>query len=129
MPQVLTAGTYYILAQSVSGAAATAGYTLTVTQACPDHLRPLDHLRRQCRQRHGRDRRHQLHADRHRQPDPGRPTINASSIDFVSASQIYATFNLTGATVGNYTLSVQQGSQAVTAPTPFQVVAATAAER
>ena len=56
----------------------------------------------------------------------GGSTIPASSIDFVSASQIYATFNLTGAAAGNYTLSVQQGSQAVTAPTPFQVVAATA---
>ena len=32
VPDVLTAGTYYILAHSVSGAAATAGYTLTVTQ-------------------------------------------------------------------------------------------------
>ena len=33
VPQVLTAGTYYILAHSVSGAAATAAYTLTVTQS------------------------------------------------------------------------------------------------
>ena len=30
MPQVLTAGTYNILVESVSGAAATTGYTLTV---------------------------------------------------------------------------------------------------
>src|SRR6202042_2705106 len=29
VPQVLTAGTYYILAHSVSGAAATAGFTLS----------------------------------------------------------------------------------------------------
>ena len=31
MPQVLTAGTYYVLAHSVSGAAAGASYTLTAT--------------------------------------------------------------------------------------------------
>ena len=126
VPQVLTAGTYYILAESVSGAAATAGYTLTVTQGSASTISGLSPTSgRQRRQRHGRDRRHQLHADGHRQLDPGRhdrsrPRRSTSS----SASQIFATFNLTGAAAGNYTLSVQQGSQSVTAPTPFQVVAA-----
>ena len=38
---------------------------------------------------------------------------------------MYATFDLAGAAAGNYTLSVQQGGQSVTAPTTFQVVAAT----
>ena len=42
----------------------------------------------------------------------GGTTINASTVDFVSASQLFATFNLTGAAVGNYTLNVQQGSSA-----------------
>ncbi len=39
------------------------------------------------------------------------PPSMPPSIDFVSASQIFATFDLAGAAVGNYTLSVHQGSQ------------------
>src|SRR5262249_52500046 len=33
VPQVATAGTYYVLAHSVSGAAATAGFTVTATRS------------------------------------------------------------------------------------------------
>src|SRR5439155_2290134 len=55
----------------------------------------------------------------------GTTTISASAVNFVSASQLFATFNLTGAAAGSYTLSVRQGGQSVTAPTPFQVTAAT----
>ena len=128
VPQVLTAGTYYILADSVSGAAATAGFTLTATQTNALTISALSSLPAAMPA-----------TSRSRSTAPiSTPTATASlnaaaappsppsAIDFVSASQLFATFNLTGAAPGNYTLSVQQGSQAVTAPTPFQVVAATA---
>ena len=57
----------------------------------------------------------------------GSTTIDDSSIDFVNASQIFATFNLTGAAFGTYTLTVQQGAETVTAPSTFQVMAANSA--
>ena len=73
VPQVLTSGTYYILAHSVSGAAATASFTVTATQTGRrERVRHLALLGGQRRQRHHRDRRHQLHVGRHRQPDPRR---------------------------------------------------------
>jgi hypothetical protein len=56
----------------------------------------------------------------------GRTCRTASAIDFVSASQLYATFDLAGASAGSYTLSLQYGTQVVTTPTSFQVVAAQA---
>ena len=56
----------------------------------------------------------------------GGTIINASSIDFVNAGQMFATFNLAGAAPGGYVLAVQQGGQSITAPGPFQVVAAQA---
>ncbi len=69
VPQVLTSGTYYILAHSVSGAAATAGFTITATQTAAVSVSgDLVLLGGQRRQRHHRDRRQQLHAGRHRQP-------------------------------------------------------------
>ena len=49
----------------------------------------------------------------------GGTTINASAIDFVNASQIFATFNLAGAAVGSYTLKVQQGGPVGDGPDHF----------
>ncbi len=127
VPQVLTAGTYDILVESVSGAAATSGYTLTVTQGNTPTISGLSTTSG------GNAGNLTVGIDgTNFAPTAtaaltlGGSTIAASAIDFVSASQIYATFDLKGAAVGNYTLSVHQGSQAVTAPTPLQVVAATA---
>ena len=56
----------------------------------------------------------------------GGVTINASAVNFVSASEIDATFNLSGAAVGAYTLQVTSGGQTVTSPATLQVVAAVA---
>ena len=99
VPQVLTAGTYYILAHSVSGAAATAGFTLTVTQTqCPDRVRHLADLG-------GNAGNVTIEIDgTNFSPTTtatltlGGTTITPRRIDFVSASQIFATFNLAGAT-------------------------------
>ena len=54
----------------------------------------------------------------------GNTTLTASAISYVDSGLLYATFNLTGAAYGAYTLKVIQGTQSVTAKTPFQVVAA-----
>ena len=54
----------------------------------------------------------------------GGATINAASVEFVSSSQLFATFNLSGAGVGAYTLSVQQDGQTASAGSAFNVVAA-----
>ena len=106
VPQVLTAGTYYILVESVSGAAATAGYTLIATQtSAPDRfgLSPASG---------GNAGNVTLEIDGTNLAPAdtasltlGTTTIDASAIDFVNASQIYATFDLTGAAAGNYTLT------------------------
>ncbi|MDR3663972.1 MAG: RHS repeat-associated core domain-containing protein, partial [Mycobacterium sp.] len=54
----------------------------------------------------------------------GGTTLSASAIDFVSASQLYATFNLAGTATGGYTLSLKQGNASVSAPGTFSVSAA-----
>jgi hypothetical protein len=123
--QVLTAGTYCVLAESVSGAAASAGYTLTATQLTGPAVTGTSlsfggNAGKVTIEIDGANFTPAT-ADR---LTLGGTTIAASAIDFVSASQVFATFNLSGAVVGSYTLSVQQGDQAVTVPTPFQVTAA-----
>ena len=127
VPQVLTAGTYNILVESVSGEAATAGYTLTVTQG---NVPTISGLSTNSGGNAGNltvgIEGTNLAAGDTAVLTMGGTTISSSSIDFVSASQIYGTFDLQGATVGNYTLSVHQGGEAVTAPSPLQVVAAAA---
>ncbi len=125
VPQVLTAGTYNILVESISGAAATAGYTLTVTQGSAPTISSLSTTS-------GGNAGNVTVAIDGTNLAPldtatltlGSKSIAASSIDFVSASQIFATFDLDGASVGNYTLSVEQGSQALRATTSFHVIAA-----
>ena len=126
VPQVLTSGTYYILAHSVSGAAATAAYTLTVTQSSAPTVSAFSpasggNAGNVTVEIGGTNFAPTATASL----TLGGTTFNATAVDFVSASQMYATFDLAGATAGSYTLSVRQGSQSLTAPTSFQVVAAT----
>ena len=125
VPQVLTAGIYYILAHSVSGAAASAAYTITVTQSTNLVVSAISSYPG------GNGGNVTVEIDGANLTPAataslslGGATLPATAIDFGSATQIYATFNLTGAAVGNYSLKVQQGSQSATAPTPFQVVTA-----
>ena len=127
VPQVFTAGTFYVLAHSVSGAAATAGYTLTVTQGSA-----LTVIAASAPYVGGNAGNATIEIDGTNFTTAttasltlGSATINAASIDFVSGSQLFATFNLAGASVGTYALKVTQGAQSATAPTSFQVVAAT----
>ena len=127
VPQVLTAGTYYILAFSVSGAAATAGYTITATQTAAVSIAAISPYSG------GNAGNVTIEIDgTNFTPEAtasltlGTTILNASSMDFVNASQMFATFNLTGAAVGFYSLNVQQGAQSATAPSTFQVVAANA---
>jgi RHS repeat-associated protein len=127
VPQVPAPATYYILVHSVSGSAATSAFTLNATQTAGLTISapsapyvggnggnltiPIAGTN------FSRDATASLSL--------GGTTIKATSIYYVSASQIYATFNLKGAATGNYALSVQSGSQQVTAPTTVAVVAAT----
>jgi RHS repeat-associated protein len=125
VPQVLNAGTYYILVHSTSGAAAMANYMLTVSQSSALAITAISSYAG------GNGGNVTIEIDGTNFTSAatasltlGGNTINASAIDFVSAAQIYATFNLTGAALGNYTLKVQQGASSATAATPFAVVTA-----
>ena len=127
VPEVLTSGTYYILAHSVSGAAATASFTVTATQPAAVSVSAISP------NSGGNAGNVTIEIDGTNFTPAatasltlGGTTIDASAMDFVNASQMFATFNLAGAAVGNYALSVQQGAQSVTAPSTFQVVAANA---
>jgi RHS repeat-associated protein len=127
VPQVLTAGTYYILAHSISGNAATAGFTITATQtgvlsvATPATLTG-GNAGNATVEIDGTNFAPGITASL----THGGTTISSSAIDFVSASQIFATFNLNGAAPGGYTLAVQQGAQSATVLAPFEVTAAAA---
>ncbi len=128
VPQVLTSGTYYVLAHSVSGAAATASFTVTATQTAAVSVSAISPYSG------GNAGNVTIEIDGTNFTSAatasltlGGTTINDSTMDFVNASQMFATFNLAGAAVGEYTLSVQQGAQSVTAPSTFQVVAASPA--
>ncbi len=127
VPQVLTAGTYYVLVHSVSGAAATAGYTLTATQAGALAISAISSYAG------GNSGNVTVEIDgTNFTPSAtatltlGTTTLTAFAVDFVSSSQLFATFDLAGAIVGNYTLSVQQGGQKATSATAFSVVPAVA---
>jgi YD repeat-containing protein len=125
VPQVLSAGTYYILAHSVSGSAAAAGYTITATQTSSMAVSAI------APSSGGNAGNVTVEIDGTNFPPGavasltrGGETVAASTIDHVSASQLFATFNLAGAAAGSYTLSVQDGAESVSSPTPFQVMAA-----
>ena len=125
VPVVLTPGTYYILAQSVSGAAATASYSITATQTAAVSVSSISPYTG------GNAGNATIEIDGANFAPSATATlaldgttIDDSAMDFVNASQMFATFNLAGAAVGNYTLTVQQGAQTATATHAFQVIAA-----
>ena len=126
VPQVLVAGTYYILAHSVSGAAATSAFTLTAAQSSSLAITSIPNVPS------GNGGNATVEIDgANFAPNAtaslnlGATTINASSVQFLSASKLVAVFNLNGVAIGNYTLKVQQGAQTASANSAFQVVAAT----
>ncbi|HVA50299.1 MAG TPA: DUF4214 domain-containing protein [Pirellulales bacterium] len=124
-------GTYYILVHSVSGNAATAGYTLTASQTAALSISSISSYAggvfgSVTIEIDGANFTPSTTASLTLIPSPvslGPATIQASAVDFVSPSQLFATF-LLGDT-GSYTLSVQQGAQSAKAPTPFQAVVPT----
>lgn len=125
VPQVLSAGTYYILAHSVSGAAATAGYSLTVNQTSGLGITSISNYAG------GNSGQVTIEIDgTNFTPDATASlTLNgtvfhAVSVEYISASQIFATFDLNGAIAGGYTVGVQAGANSATSPTPFQVIQA-----
>ena len=123
VPQVLSPGTYYVLAQSVSGSAALTSYTLGVIQTSNLIVTGISS---------------------YAGSNAGKVTVEVdgmnfapdatvalfginngiATVDYVSPSQLFATFDLTGVTPGYYSLHVLQGQQSDEAATPFQVVAA-----
>ncbi len=112
---------------SVSGAAATASYTITATQSATLSVSSLGLTQAG----NGGNATVPINGINFTPTSTatlkmGGTTITATSIDYVSSGQIYATFPLSGAAVGNYTLAVKQGGQSVNAATPFQVVAGVA---
>ena len=128
VPQVFTAGTYYVLAQSISGAAATAGFAVTATQTAAVKVTAISPYSG------GNVGNVTIEIDGNNFTSSttaslslGSSTVDDSAVDLVNASQMFATFNLARAIPGNYTLSVLQGAQSVAAPRTFQVVAASAA--
>jgi RHS repeat-associated protein len=127
VPQIATAGSYYILAHSISGAAANASYTLIATQtnvltvSTPPTPQMGGNGGNVTISIGGTNFSRNTTAILTR----GSTTIQAASIYYQSPSQIYATFNLNGAATGAYTVTVQDGSQTATARGTFQVVPAT----
>ena len=125
VPNVLAFGTYYILVHSVSGSAATASFTITAAQssvlavssASPasggnngDTTIEIDGSN--------------FAATATASLTQGTTTLDATAIDYVNESQIYATFDLAGASIGGYTLDVQQATQSAASATGFQVISA-----
>ncbi|MGO9114375.1 MAG: beta strand repeat-containing protein, partial [Thermoguttaceae bacterium] len=126
VPQVLIAGTYYVLAHSVSGNASTAAFTLTATQSGALAVTSIPSVP----SGNGGNATVEIDGTNFASNITASltlnsATINATSIQFVNASKIFAVFNLAGVATGNYTLKVQQGAQSATAPTTFHVVPAT----
>jgi hypothetical protein len=127
VPQLLSAGTYYVLAESVSGSAAASSFSITAQQTSLAAISAISPSSG------GNGGNLTVEIDgTNISPSAtaslklGATTLSDTAIDFVSASQIFATFDLAGATLGTYTLSVQQAGQPVTAPTSFHVVASQA---
>lgn len=125
VPQVFTAGTYYILVHSISGPAASAGFTLTATQTSALAINAIS----PSSAGNGGSATVEIDGSNFLATAAASltlasATIHASSIHLVNASQIFATFDLTGAATGSYALTVQQGAATATTATPFQVVPA-----
>ena len=115
-----------MLVESVSGAAATAGYALSASQttalsvAAPAAPYTGGNAGNVTIEIDGAN----FGTDITASLTLGATTLSAISIDYVSAAQVFATFNLSGAAVGTYTLAVSSGGQTAVSPTPFQVTAA-----
>ncbi|MCY2987649.1 MAG: hypothetical protein NTY19_07265, partial [Planctomycetota bacterium] len=122
VPQVIGEGTYYVLAHSVSGDAATAGYTLTATQSSGLTVTAISSYAGS----NAAGATIEIDGTNFA-PDVtasltlGVTILNATAVNYVSASKIYATFDLFGAAPGFYTVMVQQGTQSATASSPFEV--------
>ena len=119
---------YYILVHSVSGAAATADYTLNVPRQCmgvsATSLSSAGNAGNVTVEVDGTNFAANVSANL----KLGATTISATAIDYVNSSKFFATFDLSGAAVGSYAFNVVQGVQSVAAPTPFQVVSAAAGD-
>ena len=125
VPQVFSPATYYVLAESVSGAATTAAFTLTATQSSGESISSFS----PSSAGNGGSTIVQINgtnfaANAIATLTQGGTTITDTSIDYVSASELLATFNLSGAAVGAYAVNVTSGGQTATAMTMFQVVPA-----
>ena len=95
VPQVLSAGTYYIDAHSISGAAATAGFTIKVAQTSALAVSAISPTSGGA----GYDVTIEIDGANFSPTMAatlvqGTNTITASNIDYVSASQVFATFDL-----------------------------------
>ena len=123
VPQVPAAGTYYVLAHSVSGSAFPAGYTLTVTQAAALAVTGIG------ASSGGNAGNMTIEIDGANFPSTATATLTLVGTTthrrlghrFRQRQSLFATFSLAGAATGNYTLKVQQGTLSATAPTTFQV--------
>ncbi len=125
VPQVLAAGTYYIDAHSISGEAATAEFTVNVAQSSALAVSAIS----PSSGGEGYDVTMEIDGTNF-SPSmtatlvQGSITIAASTIDYVSASRVFATFDLASVTLDgpplNYTVNVEQGNQTVTAPRRFR---------
>ena len=126
VPAALSGATYYVLAHSVSGSAAAAGFTLTVAavSALTVNVPAMPYTG-------GNGGNSTIEIDGANfslnttaSLTLGSATIDASAVQFINSSRIFTTFNLSGAKVGNYALQVIDGAQTVTAPSTFRVTAA-----
>jgi RHS repeat-associated protein len=127
VPQV-AGGTYYILVHSIAGPSTTAGYALTVTQTTTLAVAAISSYAAG----NAGNATIEIDGDNFTPQTTANliletATIAASTIEFVNAGQLFATFELAHATIGDYTVAVQQGTDMATAPTSFSVVAANTA--
>ena len=130
MPQVLSAGTYYIDAHSVSGAAATAGFTINVAQTSTLAVSAISPTSGGA----GYDVTIEIDGENFSPTMTARLVQGANHDHRVEhrlrgASQVFATFDLSHVNQElnpvSYTVNVTQGGQTVSAPKSFQVTAAT----
>ncbi len=125
VPQVESETTYYIEAESIAGSAATSNFTITASQTSKLAVTGISptaggNLGSVTVEIDGTNFTSSTTA---RLTHSG-GLVEASAVDFVSASQIFATFNLSTSVAGAYLLTVEQGGQSVNAQTLFQVLAA-----
>jgi uncharacterized repeat protein (TIGR01451 family) len=126
IPSVPTPTIFYILAHGVSGSAASAGFTLTADPIAG--LTVLPEAAGYSAGNGGAATLPILGTDFAMTTTAslslGGTVISDSSIYYENSCTIFATFNLTGATLGSYSLNVTSGGQTVSSSTPVQVVAA-----